>query len=402
MNRIYKVVWNKVRNCYVVVSELAKSTGKSSQDKGVRTMSMKAAAVLAAFFVTVGGGTLTAVQAATGEENVKQPVKGDYLDIDGTTLLDGAFHAQLKDNKNNAIGVIQIVDGSDEVNKPGVTLSAGSNRLVVNNQDGITVTGNFKVDDINFKDLSTKDNVTTSIANAKTELNKAYKAADTVTLDNAKAYTDTKTNNINTNVTKLSQKVSANDAEISKFHKAGIVAGTVDKVLNGVALGNGVKVTNTTAHNENEGAYNGSVAIGSDTTIKDAGVSTSVGTGNTITGGGYNNLIGSVSSIEASTSATAVGGYNEITKSSFGTALGYGSSIKDAMYSVALGANSSVSGTDKKETDSKGVISVGKTGEFTRRIINVKAGSNDTDAVNFKQVKDLDSATLTSASEKNT
>ena len=28
MNKIYKVVWSKARNCYVVVSELAKRHGK--------------------------------------------------------------------------------------------------------------------------------------------------------------------------------------------------------------------------------------------------------------------------------------------------------------------------------------------------------------------------------------
>lgn len=30
MNHIYKVVWSKVRNCYVAVSEIAKGHGKSS------------------------------------------------------------------------------------------------------------------------------------------------------------------------------------------------------------------------------------------------------------------------------------------------------------------------------------------------------------------------------------
>ncbi len=29
MNKIYKVIWSKVRNCYVVVSEIAKRNGKS-------------------------------------------------------------------------------------------------------------------------------------------------------------------------------------------------------------------------------------------------------------------------------------------------------------------------------------------------------------------------------------
>ncbi len=30
MNRIYKVIWNKGKNCYSVVSEIAKNHGKSS------------------------------------------------------------------------------------------------------------------------------------------------------------------------------------------------------------------------------------------------------------------------------------------------------------------------------------------------------------------------------------
>ena len=30
MNRVYKVIWNKGKNCYSVVSEIAKNHGKSS------------------------------------------------------------------------------------------------------------------------------------------------------------------------------------------------------------------------------------------------------------------------------------------------------------------------------------------------------------------------------------
>ena len=30
MNKIYKVIWNKAKNCYVVTSELAKSHGKGN------------------------------------------------------------------------------------------------------------------------------------------------------------------------------------------------------------------------------------------------------------------------------------------------------------------------------------------------------------------------------------
>ena len=34
MNKIYKVIWSKVRNCYVAVSEIAKRNGKSSSAMG--------------------------------------------------------------------------------------------------------------------------------------------------------------------------------------------------------------------------------------------------------------------------------------------------------------------------------------------------------------------------------
>lgn len=34
MNKIYKVIWNRVKNCYVVVSEIAKREGKSGAVQG--------------------------------------------------------------------------------------------------------------------------------------------------------------------------------------------------------------------------------------------------------------------------------------------------------------------------------------------------------------------------------
>jgi len=48
MNKQYKVIWSKVKNTYVVVSELAKRNGKS--ESGSSRQYVSAAAVLA------GGG----------------------------------------------------------------------------------------------------------------------------------------------------------------------------------------------------------------------------------------------------------------------------------------------------------------------------------------------------------
>ena len=66
MNKIYKVIWSKVRNCYVAVSEIAKRNGKSctsvncgGKAKGIRGLRMAAVTlgVTAALVGGVGFGT---------------------------------------------------------------------------------------------------------------------------------------------------------------------------------------------------------------------------------------------------------------------------------------------------------------------------------------------------------
>jgi len=61
MNKIYKVVWSKVKNCYVVVSEIAKSHSKPVSSGSRQYVS--AAAVLAAFAIFSVSNVAT-VQAA--------------------------------------------------------------------------------------------------------------------------------------------------------------------------------------------------------------------------------------------------------------------------------------------------------------------------------------------------
>ena len=78
-------------------------------------------------------------------------------------------------------------------------------------------------------------------------------------------------------------------------------------------------------------------------------------------------------------------------------AIGYYANVSGATNSTALGYASKVEKRDILSSDSEdGVISVGKSvgqsGEagITRRIINVKAGVNDTDAVNVSQLKGVE------------
>lgn len=67
MNKIYKVVWNKARNCYVVASEFAKNhqTGSS------RIKAASVAAVMAATMLTIGTGVIYADNVAVEDREVK-------------------------------------------------------------------------------------------------------------------------------------------------------------------------------------------------------------------------------------------------------------------------------------------------------------------------------------------
>lgn len=84
MNHIYKVVWSKVRGCYIVVSEIAKSNGKSR--------SLKAAVLGAVFMGTVlitGAGSLNPVEAATGYTGLGGTINTDNSIAVGTNTAAG-------------------------------------------------------------------------------------------------------------------------------------------------------------------------------------------------------------------------------------------------------------------------------------------------------------------------
>lgn len=87
-------------------------------------------------------------------------------------------------------------------------------------------------------------------------------------------------------------------------------------------------------------------------------------------------------------------------------AIGYYANVSGATNSTALGYASKVEKRDILSSDGKdGVVSVGKSvgqsGEagITRRIINVKAGVNDTDAVNVSQLNKQAAASKTTVSD---
>ena len=92
MNKIYKVIYSKVRNCYIVVSELAKSHDSAHGTRS-RSGCARKAAVLAAFVLTTSLAVVP-VWAADSKGNINNVVtiknnQPDRSAMDGTNNLNG-------------------------------------------------------------------------------------------------------------------------------------------------------------------------------------------------------------------------------------------------------------------------------------------------------------------------
>lgn len=150
MNRIYKVVWSKAKNCYTVVSEIAKRHGKGNR---ARTC---AAAFLAAFALT-GVMGMSEAQAAV--------INANTVTIDDSGNVAGANSIQtnvLNAKYNLSVGTANP-NGSMPffVNSNGAFYAANG-KLVVDKDGKVTATegeiGGVKINKgIFYKNMSLRD-----------------------------------------------------------------------------------------------------------------------------------------------------------------------------------------------------------------------------------------------------
>ena len=70
MNKVYKVIWSKARNCYVVVSEMAKSNAKGSGVTSSRTKAARVLGMLLLCACLTGGYNIQAAHAE--EDDIKE------------------------------------------------------------------------------------------------------------------------------------------------------------------------------------------------------------------------------------------------------------------------------------------------------------------------------------------
>lgn len=373
MNKIFKVVWSKTKECYVVVSEVAKNNGGKKK---------VLASVLATLAIMGTGAQMgTPVQAGSDLTNTN-------INLWSNQITNTTVGGSSSPNNANTVTVNSIAIGQE--------LSAGSGAVAVGRKS--TATGDRAI----------------ALGEEASALGK-----DSISIGN-------KSNSPNSGGIAIGLGVTANTTVTdTKYQGYAMAIGrdTEAKGQDAVSIGRQNKTTKDLAvsfGNRAEATATGAIAIG---TNGDPYYDTATGqmvSQKTEAKGFYSIAVGSQAQT-AGTASLAVGGKAQATAASasaFGReanasaesaiALGYKAtaSIKDG---VALGSNSKttvdkgVKGfnpaenrtkqyttlTGNVQTSTLAAVSVGDGDNATRQITGLAAGKADTDAVNVAQLRSV-------------
>ena len=436
MNRVYKIVWSKAKNAYVVTSELAKNHTKNASGKMVKT----ALTAAVGMGVLMGGYMADAAPAtnpsgdgpgiAIGTGSSSQKVDSTAVGKNAKTTGESAL-AVGYDSIADADGAMAVGNGNKAM--AGGSLAVGA-RNIAQGMGGLAIGENNTAegDDSAAVGHSNKVHAMGTYAfglqNAVWKMySQAYGMNNIVSEANSFAYGNSNQvgsmnsfafggGNLNTarwavtvgNTNKVGGEhsfaagfyntigsTSKDAVAIGQNARVGVsnfnVATTIDPTTGKItAVYNGeVDATNSVAigHEANVMALN-SVALGENTGVTKDGKN---GT-----------AIGGEASVKAENGTAA--GFKATVRAKSGVALG-ASSFVDAEGGIALGRNSvaerksgragydfttgavsTVNDSTWKATD--GAVSVGSSAN-TRQITGVAAGTEDTDAVNVAQIKGL-------------
>ena len=436
MNRVYKIVWSKAKNAYVVTSELAKNHTKNASGKMVKaalTAAMGMGVLMGGYVADAapatnpsGDGPGIAIGTGSSSQKVDSTAVGKNAKTTGESALAVGY-----DSIADADGAMAVGNGNKAM--AGGSLAVGA-RNIAQGMGGLAIGENNTAegDDSAAVGHSNKVHAMGTYAfglqNAVWKMySQAYGMNNIVSEANSFAYGNSNQvgsmnsfafggGNLNTarwavtvgNTNKVGGEhsfaagfyntigsTSKDAVAIGQNARVGVsnfnVATTIDPTTGKItAVYNGeVDATNSVAigHEANVMALN-SVALGENTGVTKDGKN---GT-----------AIGGEASVKAENGTAA--GFKATVRAKSGVALG-ASSFVDAEGGIALGRNSvaerksgragydfttgavsTVNDSTWKATD--GAVSVGSSAN-TRQITGVAAGTEDTDAVNVAQIKGL-------------
>uniref|UniRef100_UPI002943E833 ESPR-type extended signal peptide-containing protein n=1 Tax=Megasphaera stantonii TaxID=2144175 RepID=UPI002943E833 len=434
MNKIYKVIWSKVKHQYVVVSELAHRDGKKSKGIG-----RSAAALLAVLALTAGIGIIP-VQAV--ENVVVMPEEGNNT-VSSTT--------------GENIVVVGVDNFLSQVTGRDIWIAGSGNTYQlnsVNNRD-VTITGHHNI----VQQLDAGSNNITLYGNSNDAIYTHLEDVSLLGNNGTFAYlTDVTAVGQNLHLSNMSHSFVAGqnlDTSAGSSIIIGINTTDDDYIASGtnltvVGVDNKVYGNNLANEPNTVVGYNNIVGTDAGDNTSDATQGNTVmGTSNFVdgdghrnvvygfenkiygvvegsdAGSGYNTIIGQENIIGQEGSSPvnnvvimgdgssvskdggiAVGNSSHVNNMS-GVAIGTNTYVNgNTGRSVALGSNSEVNESDLINDDERGdevnpgvgVISVGSTGQtkagvFQRRIINVADGRikpTSYDAINGSQLHDFE------------
>ena len=430
MNHIYKVIWNKAKHCYTVVSEIAKNHSTNSvTKKKVSIAAILAVGMLSGFSPMVSGAADTIVYDQNGTslkstnsngvgENAIALGKGASAVKDSIAIGNGASvvggsngqggvalgehaHAGYKGTSlgNSAIsgreGTIVIGDTTNASSLYSTVV--GTNSKITSDDTAYTLDLGF----FGKKSVIVQGAVSTSFGADNTITNKekvfsgvANSIIGSVnTVTNSNGVTIQGTGNTVSNAYKdmnigLGDLWNFKNGDYSSIAKQdngaiAIIGGgnTISDQLSSTVIGFGniLKGENST----------GVFTAGSNNTLTNVSNSLVMGDNNTLTDRknvislGNNNTVGA-------DNAVAIGNGTTVSAES-GVAIGVGSVADRAADIKGAFAPDTIPTAEKSTwTSTKGAVSVGDTANnITRQITNVAAGNEDTDAVNVAQLKQV-------------
>lgn len=350
MNKIYKVVWNKARNCYVVASEFAKNHSTSSvSKKKVSIAAILAAGMLSGFSPMVSG-------AANITDTTTPPKMIGYEQKWDTDTSKGKLSTSIK--------AYQYQGNSLQLNKlefiKGKT-SKGQNSLTI--RLGAYVDGVNKEANIGFVDTNTTNaELSTTIDNKTGEIKSSLKDSDDKTV--------TSTVNISKYVEgKIADSVAVvydkNKTSLKSTNSNGVGENAIalgkgaSAVANSIAIGNGAYTQDGNREKGQSVALgNGAVTGAKSTSIGAKAVGGREGTitigANANNGAVYATIVGTDSSINyesrnSGAVSTVIGSKNSI-KNDKKTYSGVASSILGAANTIENSNGVTIQGTGNTVT----------------------------------------------------
>ena len=393
MNKIFKVVWSKTKECYVVVSEVAKNNGGKKK---------VLASVLAGLAMVGAGAVGTGVQAAdsnsattmnsskqinvwatTNENNATARQPGS-----GTANANDVRESQYGDEISVAIGAKNTVRSTDTSNAGGgSSVALGNKNTLKGNRNVAVGTGNKTYGE---DSIAVGSNVTVATGRG-IAIGNDYNNSHTIAYGSSEP----------------SETGVTGNAFALAIGNGAQADGRDNKASGGIAIGQNVKATHnntiaigvsTTASGSNSTVVGSSASASGSSSAAYGTQSSAKGTGAAAIGPGAKTDGDGATALGRASSATAENatalGRNASATIADGVALGYNSVTTTA--AGVQGYNPADSRTNKYSTQSGAIgtstlaaVSVGNGLTATRQITGLAAGTADTDAVNVAQLKNV-------------